>query len=385
MERIAKKNPIRILHIVGGMNTGGVETWLMHVLRHIDREKFQFDFLVHTTKPCFYDEEIRSFGCRIIPCMHPSRLWIYSQNFQHILKEYGPYDVVHSHVHRFSGFPLMLARHVGVPIRIAHSHTDATLSDGAARLLRKLYLYIVGWLIRRHATIGLACSDLAAANLFGKDWKRDPRWQVLYCGIDLELFTQAADSMEVRREFGISSDAFVLGHTGRFVGLKNHVFLLDIFAEVVRREPKAYLLLVGDGPLQDNIKQKAQNLGLSDRVIFAGMRSDVPRLMLGIMDVFVFPSRYEGLPLVLIEAQAAGLPIVMSDVVSTEVIVVPELIRTLSLKDDVVTWAKVVVDSVKSRQFGSKSQQLIGSSKFNITHCIAELLNMYSLGKKRQR
>jgi hypothetical protein len=114
-----QKRPIRILHVVGSLDTGGRETWLMHVLRRIDRDRYQFDFLTHATKPCFYDDEIKSLGCRILPCLqHSSRPWQYAWDFLRILKEYGPYDVVHSHVHHFSGLPLMLAHHAGVPVRI---------------------------------------------------------------------------------------------------------------------------------------------------------------------------------------------------------------------------------------------------------------------------
>src|SRR5208283_2990654 len=125
-----QKRPMRILQIVSGMDTGGVETWLMHILRRIDRDRYRFDFLVHTTKPCFYDDEIKSLGCRIIPCLHPSRPWQYAWNFFRLLKEHGPYDVVHTHVHHFSGFTLMLAHLAGVPMRIVHSHSDTSLIDG---------------------------------------------------------------------------------------------------------------------------------------------------------------------------------------------------------------------------------------------------------------
>jgi len=379
MKEVEKKS-IRILHIVSGMDTGGVETWLMHVLRRIDRARFQFDFLTHTNKHCFYDDEIRSLGCRIICCMSSSRLWSYARNFRSILKEHGPYDVVHSHVHHFSGFTLMLARYFGVPKRIAHSHSDTSLNDGRAGFWRKFYLRSTKWLIRRNATIGLACSSQAATNLFGKDWNNNSRWRVLYCGIDLDPFESLVDRVEVRQELGIPSDAFVLGHVGRFTEEKNHDFLLDIFEEVIRREPNAYLLLVGDGPLRKAIEQKAQRLNLIGKIRFAGVRPDVPRLMLGAMDVFVFPSHHEGLPLVLVESQAAGLPAVISEAVPVEAIVIPGLIKTLSLKDGVAIWAQAVANSMNFRQHSSESQQLVSNSRFNVIHSATELCNVYSSG-----
>jgi glycosyltransferase involved in cell wall biosynthesis len=275
----------------------------------------------------------------------------------------------------------MLAHYFGVPKRIAHSHNDTSLNDGRSGLWRKLYLLTTEWFIRRQSTIGLACSSHAATNLFGKSWKNNPRRRVLYCGIDLEPFKSSVDRDEVRRELGIPSDAFVLGHVGRFAEQKNHDFLLDIFVEVVRREPCAYLLLVGDGPLREAVVQKTQRLGLIDKVIFSGMRPDVPRLMLGAMDVFLFPSHHEGLPLVLIEAQAAGLPTVISDAVPAEAVIAPELIKTLSLKDDKVIWARAVADSINSRQHGGESQQLVSNSRFNVIHSIVELCSLYLSGK----
>ncbi|MBN1587260.1 MAG: glycosyltransferase family 1 protein [Candidatus Omnitrophica bacterium] len=358
-------NPIRILHIVGGMNTGGVETWLMHVLRHIDRTRFQLDFMVHTEEPCFYDEEIRSLGSRILPCMHPKRPLQYAANFRRILKEHGPYDGVHSHVHHFSGFTLLLARLFGVRQRIAHSHNDISVKESGAGPLRRFYLATTEWLIERSATVGLACSELAAASLFGLKWKNDPRWKVLYCGIDLEPFKAPVDRAEVRTELGLPLDAFVLGHVGGFREAKNHEFLLDIFAQVAKRESKAWLLLVGEGSLRKKIEQKAQRLGLEDKVIFAGVRADIPRLMKGAMDVFVFPSRWEGLGLVLVEAQAAGLRCAISDVIPAEVVIIPQLVCRLSLSG-LENWAQQVTNGEWLSEQVSKSQLLVENSKFNI-------------------
>ncbi len=112
--------PIRVLHVVGGMNRAGTETWLMHLLRNIDREHYRMDFLVHAAQPFEYAEEIEALGARVIPCLHPTKPWRYARNFMRILKELGPYEVVHSHVHHFTGLPLYLARRAGVPVRIAH-------------------------------------------------------------------------------------------------------------------------------------------------------------------------------------------------------------------------------------------------------------------------
>ncbi|MGO9691541.1 MAG: glycosyltransferase [Syntrophobacteraceae bacterium] len=145
--------PIRVLHVVGGMNRAGTETWLMHLLRNIDREHYRMDFLVHAAQPFEYAEEIEALGARVIPCLHPTKPWRYARNFMRILKELGPYEVVHSHVHHFTGLPLYLARRAGVPVRIAHSHSDTSRSDGKAGPARMAYLGLMKHLIRTNATV----------------------------------------------------------------------------------------------------------------------------------------------------------------------------------------------------------------------------------------
>ncbi|WP_341530185.1 glycosyltransferase family 1 protein [Nostoc sp. UHCC 0302] len=374
------QHPIRILHVVGGMNRGGIETWLMHVLRHIDRDRFQMDFLVHTDKPCAYDDEIRALGSRIIPCLQPSKPWLYARNFQRILHEYGLYDIVHSHVHHFSGYILLLANQAGVSIRIAHSHLDSSSLEAKAIWKRSLYLAVMKRWINLYATTGLACSR-KATSLFGLPWEKDPRWQLLYCGIDLKAFQTVLDPMSVRAEFGIPEDAFVIGHVGRFEQQKNHHFLLEIITEVVKRESNIRLLLVGDGSLHPDIEQKVLQMGLTDYVIFAGSRHDVPRLMRGAMNVFLFPSLFEGLGLVLIEAQAAGLPCILSDVIPEEVDVIKPLMHRLSISQPASIWAEVILKS-KNNQLKitpTETLKLVDESVLNIQASTKKLENIYLL------
>ncbi len=372
-----KQRPIRILHVVGGMNRGGVETWLMHVLRNIDRDRFEIDFLVHTTKPCPYDEEVRSLGSRIIPCLAPSQPRLYARNFQRIIKEYASYDIVHSHVHHFSGYVLRLAKEAGVPIRIAHSHTSSL--ETKAGLYRRLYLALTKWWIARYATIGLAASRLAAASLFGSAWERDRRYQILYCGVDLAPFRQSVDRVSVRAELGIPTDAFVIGHVGRFEAPKNHLFLLEIAATIAQEKPNMRLLLVGDGVLRPQIQQKAIEMGLDKYVIFAGLRADVSRLMLGAMDTFVLPSLYEGLGLVLIEAQAAGLPCVFSDVVPAEADFIESLVQRISLSQSASAWCEAILTTKKAQSLITQTQayQLLEQSSFTIHNSLKQLEALY--------
>ena len=270
MNLTADRPPIRILQVVGKMNRGGAETWLMHILRNIDRTKFKIDFLVSTTEPCAYDDEIRSLGSRIISCPGTSNPLKYSRKFKQILREYGSYDVVHSHIHHYNGAILRWAQQAGVPIRVCHSHIDSSALEAKAGWLRRAYLHLMKNWIERHATIGLGCSEVASADLFGSNWQADPRWKLYYCGIDLAPFTQVPARASVRRELRIPQDAFVIGHVGRFQEQKNHQFLVEIFAEILDREPQAYLLLLGEGPLRSTIEHQVSAKQLQHRTLFAG-------------------------------------------------------------------------------------------------------------------
>lgn len=377
--KMFNKEPIRILQVVGAMDRGGTETWLVNVLRRIDRKRFHVDFLVNTKDPCPYDNEIRALGSKITPCLNHQNPFLYTINFGRMIKENSPYDIIHSHVHHYSGFVLKLAKGAGIPARIAHSHNDNRYIQRKSTLLRKAYYTLMKSWIRRYATKGLAASEDAAFALFGLDWKGDKRWQVLYCGIDLTPFRMNVDSFVIRNALGIPQDAFVIGHVGRFIEQKNHTFLIDVFNEVTKLRPKTYLLLVGDGPFFTKIKTRTSVLGLSDRVIFAGIRSDVASLMKGAMDVFVFPSLYEGLGLAYLEAQAAGLPCIISDDVPIEGDVVKTLIRRLSLAKPATVWAKSILGSSikEARICQAELLNQVEDSVFNIDYSVKELEKVY--------
>src|SRR6266852_1767137 len=176
---------MRILHVVGKMDRGGAETWLVQVLRHIDRSKYQFDFLTHTEEPGAYDDEVRALGSRIIPCLSPSNPIKYARNFLRVLKEYGPYDCVHSHNHHFSGYVMELSAVGRVPLRIAHSHTAH--QERNVSLMRKTYLRSMEALVRGFSTNGIAVSGEAGDSLFPSNWKSHGKWQVQPIGIDVDL------------------------------------------------------------------------------------------------------------------------------------------------------------------------------------------------------
>jgi glycosyltransferase involved in cell wall biosynthesis len=273
-----------------------------------------------------------------------------------------------------------LAKHAGVPTCIAHSHNDTSSLEAKAGLFRRLYLALTKWWIAQYATTGLGASRLAAASLFGSAWEKKPRYQILYCGVDLAQFRDHGDSVAVRAELGIPADTFVIGHVGRFEEQKNHVFLVEIAAEVAKREPRMRLLLVGDGSLRLDIEQKVAQMGLGDRVIFAGVRPDVPRLMLSAMDVFFFPSLYEGLGLVLIEAQAAGLPCIFSDVVPEEADVVKSLVQRINLSQSASVWVNAVLATRNAALniTQADSRAILENSPFNIAYSVKALAKIYT-------
>lgn len=368
---------IRVLHVLGRMDPGGVETWLMHVLRHIDRQKFQMDFCTLSGQPGLFDREIETLGSKVIPCRLGRNPFLFARRFRRILRE-GRYDVVHSHVHHFSGAILRWVHAERVPIRIAHSHNT---SDGkpSSRSRRIYRMWMVSW-IQRYITHGLACSKEAAAALFGDGWGTDDRFRVLYYGIDLGPFEAPFNRSEVRRELGIPADAPVVGHVGRFNPQKNHSFLLQVAAAVAEIRPQVHFLFVGDGPLRPEIEAQARDLGLSDRVHFAGIQRDVPRLMRGCMDVFLMPSLFEGLPLVLLEAQAAGLPCVLSDVIAESADVVRPLLRRLSLSQPASAWGEAVLTARTAAEVITPAEALamIKQSPFNIISSAKALERVYA-------
>jgi glycosyltransferase involved in cell wall biosynthesis len=351
------------------LNRGGAETWLVQAWQHIDRRKFHFDFAVHGVRSGAYDEAVKQLGANVIPCLSPQNPILFGRNFRKVLNEYGPYDCVHSHVHFFSGYILALAAAHNVPIRIAHSHNDTSHQDSRCSAWRKLYLRVMAKLIKQFASDGLAVSDVAAESLFGRDWQRDSRWSKSYLGIDLEPFQVPIERSKVRSELGISDSAFVVGHVGRFYEQKNHRFWIDIAEEVAKFDSSAVFLLVGNGPLRSAIESLVDERGLSSKFRFVGERNDVPDLMRAAMDVFLFPSLYEGLPISVLEAQAAGLPCILSDSITPEVDA--GLVERISLAAEPKVWC----ESVLSKKNVARKQ--VPLERVTITAATARLESAY--------
>jgi glycosyltransferase involved in cell wall biosynthesis len=366
---------MRILHVLGVMDPGGVETWLLNVLKYIDRDLLEFHFCTFGPKPGLFASEVERLGGRMVPCPRGLNPWSFRRRFRKILRE-GKYDAVHSHVTLFSGVVLRWAKAEGVPMRIAHSH--ASQDDKPDTPLRRQYRRIMKSWIDRYSTQGLAASKIAAAQLFGKDWEADGRFRVLHCGIDLMPFQEPAVRDEVRKELGLPLDVPIVGHVGRFVPAKNHRFLLEIFSELLKKRSDMHFLLVGDGVLRPEIEAQAKLMGFSTNIHFAGTRTDVPRLMRGGMDVLLFPSLWEGLPVTLIEAQAAGLRSIVSDTVTSEASVSRDQITQLSLSSRSEEWATRAVEVLQRGKAEAVSAlQAVSQSDFCVQRSGSNLSSFY--------
>ena len=333
--------PLRILHVVVNMNRGGAETLIMNLYRNLDRTKVQFDFL--TCKEGVFDEEIVELGGKVhrVPYITDVGHMGYMKALNTFFASHQEYRIVHSHMDKMSGFVLRSAKKAGIPIRIAHSHN--TSSEGGAAA--KMYKWYAGKFISSCATHLLACSNAAAQWLF-VDQAGTAR--ILKNGIECDRFAFSSNiRKQVREELQLHEDTFVVGHVGRFAHQKNHSFLIDIFAQLIKLKPNSILLLAGDGPLRIESEKKVEELNLRNNVKFLGIRSDIEKLLQA-FDVFVFPSVHEGLPVTIIEAQGAGLPCMISDAITEEVDMGMNLVEHFPLTDKKIWIEKLKSISVRS-------------------------------------
>lgn len=330
----------RVLQIVSILDRGGEETMLMNYYRNIDREKLQFDFLVHYDKKGVYEDEIEKLGGKIYRSF-PIRPWNYN-SYRKYLKHFfeihkNEYIAVHAHILENCGFVIDAAYEAGIPIRIAHSHLAVPAFD-IKYLFRKYGKYV---LKKSHVTSRFSCGKEAGYYLYDND-----DFFVLPNAIDANKFSYNHHiRSEVRRELNIDNDEIVIGDVARFHPVKNQSFLIDIFQKIKLIEKKSKLILVGVGTEQDNVKSKVKNLGLSDSVLFLNVRNDVERLLQA-FDVFVSPSKVEGLPVSLIEAQASGLQCVLSDNISDET-AITDLVQFVSLDKSPEYWANIILKVAK--------------------------------------
>ena len=332
-----KTAPIRVLQIMGIVESGGVEAVIMNYYRHIDKSKVQFDFVMHKGSKQDYINEVKGMGAKVYEVTPYNRSIVkFTYEIYKIIKE-GKYQIVHSNMNALSGFPLMVAYIAGSEVRILHNHT----TDSREEKLRSLVKRVLRPSAKVFANQYWACSKLAGEWMYGKEAVENGKVTILNNAIDLNKYAFNQEKRDrLRKELSIE-DKFVVGHIGRFTKQKNHEFLIDVFAEVAKQKNNAVLLLIGDGSLKNKVKEKVKRLNLNDKVVFLGVRSDVADLY-NVMDVFVLPSFYEGLPVVGVECQANGLHFICSDNVTQEV-VLSKVVTLLSLEIGVGAWCKEVL------------------------------------------
>ncbi len=335
---------IRVLHVTEELSAAGIESFIMNIYRNIDRTQVQFDFLVLRNEKEYYDEEIRSMGGKKY-CIEPKagntllRVFDESKKIEAFLRS-NHYDIVHIHYTTPLRAPILKACYMaGVPTRIYHSHS--AFVPGKARIKMLIYSYMKEC-ISKYGTHFFACSKAAAAWVFPDKLIRDGRVDIVHNGIDVKRFSfDKKIREEKRKELDIPADGFVVIHTGRFTEQKNQLFLLDIIEYVLKHTPDAYLVLLGDGETMDLARQKVKEKYMESSVFFLGVRPNVNEY-LSMADCYVMPSLYEGLPVAAIEAQASGLPCVLSDSITDEV-KLSENVSFLSLNDAVERWGNEVI------------------------------------------
>lgn len=369
-----KSKPTRVLHIVGSMVRGGSENWIMSLLRKADRSILEMDVCVMHSGKAAHNDEIIASGAKLMFC-EPKPVFTFQRRLARIIQN-GRYDVVHSHMWLFSGLVLKVAAQCNVPVRIAYCHTAGTKPSS---LYRVLYYRYMKYLVKKHSTHRLGCASEAVEALFGKNWQSLKNCRVLYCSINVDAYEPGQISTLSKSDFGFADDAIVIGHIGEFRLAKNHTFFLDIAAELVKLEPRAHFFFAGDGKLREQMEEKAHKLSLSNHVVFAGVRDDVPQLLMHLFDVLLFPSFYEGMPLTLVEAAAAGLRTVCSDAITNEATdSLPEAFTRLALDSGTEEWAKVVNETIKKGRIPhANAYQRIKESHFSDDFSLRELSKIY--------
>ena len=362
---------IRVLHVIGAMDRAGAETMIMNYYRHIDRNEIQFDFLVHTNRHCDFDDEIEALGGNIyrLPRFIGANYFQYKHACKRFFAEHPEIDIVHGHIGVGAPIYLSAANAVSKPT-IAHAHSENFYTG-----LNKIAFSIATHPTRKIAQTFLACSKQACIDTFGQSIFESGRCKITNNGVDTAMLGAKANMRDAyRKELGMN-DSPVFGHVARFIPIKNHEFLIDVFANLIRELPNAQLLLLGDGPTRPKIENKVKELHLEKSVHFLGVRSDVSEL-LATMDVFIFPSIKEGLPVSVVEAQATGLPVLLSEGITEAASILPSA-RRISLNEGALVWANNALAMLDNRISPDEAQMTLRAAGFDAVQNAQEISSFY--------
>ena len=360
---------IKVLQVFAKTGRGGAESMVMSHLHFIDKEKFQIDFVNHTQEHCDYDDEIRSLGGRIF---HMPRFKIYNivqyrNAWKTFFEEHPDYDVIHIHYFTLAPIIIPIAKEYGIKIRISHSH-----STKKNNIFKRILLEIFSKRMVNDSTLLLACGKEAGDNIF-----QTTNFKVFNNAIDTNKFHFSEDERnKIREELGISQNDILIGHVGSFRSTqKNHARIIKIFKEIHKKNERYKLVLVGNGTLLPQIKQEVSNLGISNSVIFTGVRSDIPNLM-SAFDCFLFPSLFEGLGIVAVEAQATGCPVIASSVVPTEA-VLTDIITMVPLKESDNVWGEKIKHALSKEINRTEYYKKVQTAGYEVRDNVKILENIY--------
>lgn len=371
---------IKILHLFTTLDGGGVESFLYNYYSHIDHNKIIFDMIVPGTDIGYLEKPFKEMGSTVF---HVERLkknpLRHIREVGNIIKN-GNYDIIHCHGYK-SAIGIVLGKFFGIRTRIIHSHMAYVKENKSEKIIRKILTYIV----KRFSTDWFACGIDAAKWLFGEKEYLNGDVEIINNAIDISKYAyNTSKRNKIRKELNIDND-LVIGNVGRLTYQKNQMFLIDILQEIIREKPNTKLLLVGDGEDREKLLKYAKKKNLENNVIFLGMRKDVPEI-LSAMDFFILSSRYEGLPVVLAEVQAAGLMACVSDTVTKEIDVTGNF-TYLPLEIGYIEWAHTIKKMLESNNDKrEKTIKKMRGSKYDIEFQAKKLVEKYiELIKKNER
>ena len=364
---------IRILQVVTTMDLGGAETLIMNIYRNIDREKVQFDFLCHNRIESKYAQEILDMGGKMymVPGISHVGPIKYQKNLYNFFKSHPEYKTVHSHVDILSGLILKQAKKANIPNRYSHAHCTYKSKN----ILKTIMFYIFKSFFTKNVTQPFACAKIAGDTLYRGKLKDN--YIFIPNGVDTAQFEYSLSKRQTFRDEQGIDDKIVIGHIGRFMSQKNHHFLVETFSEMLKVNRNLHLLMIGEGELKSQIEDLVKSLGIEENVTFLGARRDIPEFLSAI-DLFLFPSLYEGLSVAMVEAQTSGVPILTSTSVSNEA-AITDRIKQISLDLSAREWGSVALNLIEenintNRQFYAECVKKAG---FDIKITAKELETLY--------
>ena len=360
---------IRVLHVMGTLNCGGAENFIMNIYRNIDRTKLQFDFVVHTEEHCYFEDAIKKLGGRIYraPKYKVYNMFKYQHWWNVFFREHNEYKIVHCHIRSVAAIILKIAKKYN-KYTISHSHSTSNGSGIKSFIKNKLHKKIP-----KYADYLFACSLESGEWLFGKENIKKDKFYIINNSIDVDKYKYNKEIRDkYRKKMNLDKEIAVV-QIGRFNREKNHFFSIELAKELKKNKFNFKMFFIGDGQLRDNIKKKINEENLEQQICILGLRNDVP-MLLQAMDIFIMPSLYEGLPLALVEAQAASLPCVISNTIRSGILN-NNLVKALSLEDDLYIWNKTV--NYYSRKTRCDESDIIVKNGFDIIENVNWMQNFY--------